>query len=91
VTVVPEGLDIARPVALLTQGRTAMGLAREARLAPGECVLVDTAGGGVGSLLVQIARSTGAGPVIAATRGAPKLDLARRLGADVAVDYGQRD
>lgn len=91
VTVVPEGLDIARAVALLTQGRTALGLAREARLAPGEVVLVEAAAGGVGSLLVQIARSAGAGTVIAATRGARKLDLARRLGADVAVDYGQRD
>ncbi|MDB5077560.1 MAG: hypothetical protein JWO42_3739 [Chloroflexi bacterium] len=88
---VPEGLNIETAVALFAQGRTAVGVAREARIAPGDHVLVEAAAGGVGSLLVQIARNAGAGMVIAAARGTHKLALAQRLGADVTVDYGRAD
>jgi len=46
------------------------------------------AGGGLGSLLVQLAHGAG-GRVIAAARGGRKLALARDLGADAALDYSQ--
>jgi NADPH2:quinone reductase len=46
------------------------------------------AAGGVGSLLVQLARVAGA-RVLGAARGARKLDLIRELGADAAVDYSE--
>jgi len=88
---VPDGLDIKQAVALLAQGRTAVGLMREARVAAGERVLVEAAAGGVGSLLVQLARQAGAGTVVAAAHGQRKLELARRLGADVTIDYQQPD
>ncbi|HMG62767.1 MAG TPA: zinc-binding dehydrogenase, partial [Streptosporangiaceae bacterium] len=48
------------------------------------------AGGGRGLMLIQLALAAGA-QVIAAARGAWKLDLARRLGADAAVDYSAPD
>ena len=54
--------------------------------ARGETVLVEAAGGGVGTLLVQIARRAGA-RVIALAGQPRKLALARDLGADVTVDY----
>ncbi len=57
-----------------------------AAVRPGERVLVEAAAGGVGTLLVQLARAAGA-TVVAAAGGARKLELARSLGADVAVDY----
>ena len=83
---VPDGLGLAEAVALLADGRTAMALVRAAAVQPGETVLVEAAGGGVGSLLVQLAAAAGARVVAAA--GAPgKLDLARELGAAAAVDY----
>jgi NADPH:quinone reductase len=83
---VPDGLGLAEAVALLADGRTAVGLTRAARVRGGETVLVEAAAGGVGSLLVQLARNAGASVVAAA--GAPrKLDLARGLGAGVTVDY----
>jgi NADPH:quinone reductase len=50
--------------------------------------LVLAAAGGVGSLLVQLARSAGAN-VLAAAGGERKCALARDLGATETVDYGQ--
>ncbi|SDM44231.1 zinc-binding dehydrogenase [Allokutzneria albata] len=87
---VPEALGFADAVALHTDGSTALGLVEGARVQPGEVVLVEAAAGGVGSLLVQLAKSRGA-RVIGAARGARKLDLARSLGADVVVDYSTVD
>ena len=51
-------------------------------------MLVEAAAGGVGSLSVQLAKRAGAF-VIAAAGGEHKLEVARSLGADVAVDYGR--
>jgi NADPH:quinone reductase len=83
---VPDGVAMSEAVALLADGRTAVGLLDQAGVRPGETVLIEAAGGGVGSLLVQLAKRAGA-VVVAAAGGASKLELARRLGADVAVDY----
>ncbi|MCP2260268.1 NADPH2:quinone reductase [Streptoalloteichus tenebrarius] len=83
---VPDGLDVRVATAVLADGRTAIGLTRLAGVASGEWVLVEAAAGGVGSLLVQLALAEGA-KVVAAARGARKLDLARELGAHVVVDY----
>jgi NADPH2:quinone reductase len=83
---VPDGLATRDAVALLADGRTALALAGHADLRAGETVLVEAAGGGVGTLLVQIARRAGARVV--ALAGQPrKLALARDLGADVTIDY----
>jgi NADPH:quinone reductase len=84
--VVPEGLTLDDAVALLADGRTATMLTHAAGLRPGDRVLVEAAAGGVGSLLVQLARAAGA-YVVAAAGGARKVDVARELGADLAVDY----
>ena len=83
---VPDGVGLDAAAALLADGRTAVGLIRAARVAPGEFVLVEAAAGGVGSLLVQLARAAGA-RVIAAAGGERKLALARGLGAEAAADY----
>ena len=83
---IPDSLDAETAVALFVHGRTALGLLRELRTQKGEHVLVEAAGGGVGSLLVQLAKRVGA-TVVAVGGGERKLELARSLGADVAVDY----
>lgn len=83
---VPDGLGMPEAAALLHDGATALGLVERTGVRPGEWVLVEAAAGGLGSLLVQLARSAGA-RVIGAARGEPKLDLVRGLGAE-AVDYG---
>ncbi|QFU86376.1 zinc-binding dehydrogenase [Amycolatopsis sp. YIM 10] len=83
---VPDGLGLDEAVALLADGRTALMLSRAAALTGGERVLVEAAAGGVGSLLVQLAKNAGA-EVVAAAGGPEKLALAKELGADVTVDY----
>jgi NADPH2:quinone reductase len=83
---VPDDLGLAKAVALLADGRTAMSLVRAADVRPGDTVLVEAAAGGVGSLLVQLATGAGA-RVVAAAGGERKLQVARELGADEAVDY----
>jgi NADPH2:quinone reductase len=86
----PPGLDIQVAVALLADGRTAVGLAQAAQIAADETVVVTAAGGGVGSLLVQLALRAGA-RVVALAGDSVKLALARRLGAQVAINYRDAD
>lgn len=84
---VPAGLDDGTALALIVQGTTAWHLYRTAaRLAEGESVVVHSAGGGVGSLAVQLGRAFGAGRVIASASSEDRRELALSLGADVAVD-----
>jgi NADPH:quinone reductase len=83
---VPDGLAMRDAVALLADGRTALGLLARAEVRTEEAVLVEAAGGGVGSLLVQLAADAGA-RVIAAAGGERKLELAQELGASQTVDY----
>jgi len=83
---VPGGVTMRDAVALLADGRTALSLVGLAQPRAGETVLVEAAAGGVGTLLVQLARNAGA-RVVAVAGGEPKLALARELGADVTVDY----
>ena len=83
---VPDGVTLRDAVALLADGRTALALAGRAGPGAGDTVLVEAAAGGVGTLLVQIARNAGARVV--ALAGQPrKLAIARDLGADLTVDY----
>jgi NADPH2:quinone reductase len=83
---IPDGVDDGTALALVIQGTTAWHLLRTAgRLVPGETVVVHSAAGGVGSLATQLAPLFGAGRVIATASSEEKRELARRLGADVAV------
>jgi NADPH:quinone reductase len=85
---VPAELDLQQAVSLMHDGTTALGLAEGTGINAGEWVLVTAAGGGLGTLLVQLARECGA-RVVAAAGGQQKLDLAIELGAVTAVDYSQ--
>ncbi|WP_183091367.1 zinc-binding dehydrogenase [Streptomyces radicis] len=83
---VPSGLTVREAGALAYDGTTAMALYGPMRPRPGEWTLITAAAGGMGVLLVQLARAAGS-PVIAAARGERKLALLRELGADLVVDY----
>lgn len=65
-------------------------LVSQARLQPGEDVLIHAAGSGVGSVGIQIAKLFGA-RVIATASSEEKLAKARELGADETVDYTRDD
>lgn len=88
VFLVPEGRTLDQAVALLADGRTATMMARAADVKPGERVLVEAAAGGVGSLLVQLLKSSGA-EVVGAVGSARKAAIASELGADLVVDYSR--
>jgi NADPH2:quinone reductase len=87
---VPDELDLRSAAALLADGRTALGLIRTSRLARGEVALVEAAAGGVGTCLLQLARSAGA-TVIAGVGSADKFEAAEQHGADLLVDYSEPD
>ena len=61
-------------------------LEERARLQPGETLLVHAAAGGTGSGAVQIGKALGA-KVIATAGSEEKLDVCRKLGADVVINY----
>jgi len=83
---VPDAVSDDQAAALLLQGLTAHALVhRCARLEPGETVVVQAAGGGTGTLAVQLAKRAGA-RVVALASTAEKRELAERLGADASVD-----
>ncbi|EXG79359.1 quinone oxidoreductase family protein [Cryptosporangium arvum] len=89
---VPEGIDDTTALAMVVQGASAwLLLRRSAVLNPGESVVVHAAAGGVGSLAVQLAKAWGAGRVIATASSDEKRELARELGADVAIDSRSED
>lgn len=82
----PGSLDFERAAAVPLAASTALQALRDvARVAPGMRVLVNGASGGVGAFAIQIARILGAR--VTTTSSAGNLDLCRRLGADVALDY----
>lgn len=84
----PDAVSFDVAVALMVQGLTALHLVR--RTAPaGKTVLISAAAGGVGSLLIQLARRESANRIIAAASTPAKRSLALSLGADAAVDYTQ--
>lgn len=86
----PDALSFEEATALMVQGLTALHLLRQSP-PDGKPVLVPAAAGGVGSLLLQLAKLKGASQVIAAAGGKAKLDLALSRGADAAVDYIKPD
>jgi len=89
---IPDGVDDGTACALVLQGTTAWHLLRtSAHLQPGETVVVMAAAGGVGTLAVQLARTFGAGRVVAVASSAEKRALAAELGADATVDSAEED
>jgi NADPH2:quinone reductase len=90
VVTLPEDVSFETAVALMVQGLTALHAMRRSP-AKDKLVLVTAAAGGVGSLLVQLAKLAGARRVIAAAGSEEKLNLAQALGADEALNYRNPD
>ena len=90
VVALPEGVDTRTAAAAMLQGMTAHYLATSVhRIREGESVLVHAAAGGVGALLVQMARSAGAR--VFGTASTAHLGVARDAGCDVVIDYTKDD
>jgi NADPH:quinone reductase-like Zn-dependent oxidoreductase len=86
----PANITLEQAAAVPTSGLiTLQNLPDEERLQPGQSVLVNGAGGGVGALAVQIAKAYGAN--VTGVDDTEKLEMVRSLGADRIIDYTQED
>ena len=91
VVLVPEGITDQQAAAAMLQGMTAHYLVHDAYpLKKGETALIHAAAGGVGLLLVQMARSIGA-RVIGTAGSEDKAKLAREAGAHEVILYDRQD
>jgi NADPH2:quinone reductase len=87
---VPKSIDTRTAAATMLQGMTAHYLLNSTYdLKSGQTCLVHAAAGGVGGLLVQLAKQRGA--KVFGTASAKKLDIVRKDGADVVIDYTKDD
>ena len=88
---VPANVTDEQAAAAMMHGLTAHYLANDAhKLKAGETALVHAAAGGVGLLLVQMARAIGA-RVIGTASSEEKAQLAREAGADAVIVFTQQD
>ena len=88
---VPQGVPMSIATALMLQGLTAHYLTHSAfSLAPGNSCLVHAGAGGVGQLLIQLAKLRGA-TVLATVGSEEKAALAMQRGADHVILYRQVD
>jgi NADPH:quinone reductase len=88
---VPDAMPFTAASALHVTYQTGhLGLHRRANLREGETLLVHAGAGGVGSAAIQLGLAAGA-RVIATAGGADKVEVCRKLGAEVVVDYREQD
>ncbi|MCL6526725.1 MAG: quinone oxidoreductase [Thermaceae bacterium] len=84
---IPDALDFKRAAAAMLQGMTAHYLAHSTYpLKAGETCLIHAGAGGLGLLLIQMAKRAGA-TVIATASSEEKRALAKEAGADYALPY----
>jgi NADPH2:quinone reductase len=88
---IPEPISMEQAAAVMLQGMTAHYLALSTfPLKTGDTALIHAAAGGVGQLLVQIAKKCGA-HVIATVSTEEKAQIARQAGADEVILYSKDD
>ena len=82
----PSRLSFEEAAAAPISGITAVQAVRDvAKVKPGQRVLVIGAGGGTGTLIVQVAKAFGAR--VTGVASTSKLELVRSIGADEVIDY----
>lgn len=85
----PAGVSFEQAAVIPTSGIIVLINLRSGRIQPGHRVLINGAGGGVGTVAVQLAKAYGAH--VTGVDGTEKLDFVRSLGADRVVDYTRAD
>ena len=86
----PKGISFEQAAAVPTSGLIALhNLQHPRKIQPGQSVLINGAGGGVGSIAVQLAKAYGAR--VTGVDSTKKLEMVRALGADQVIDYTKED
>jgi NADPH2:quinone reductase len=87
----PDSVSDEQAAATALVGITAhLGLFREAKIQPGEKIFVRGGTGGVGSMVLQMAKCVGA-MVLTTAGSASRAERCRELGADVVIEYKNQD
>lgn len=86
---VPAGMTCEEAATIPTGGLNGLHFVRKAGVRAGDRVLINGAGGSIGTYALQIARSLGA--EVTCVDRADKLGMLRALGADRVVDYTRED
>ena len=90
VAIKPKTLTMEEAASIPLVGLTAwQALIERANLTKGQKVLIHAGSGGVGTFAIQLAKHVGA--TVATTTSTANVDLVKRLGADVVVDYKKDD
>ena len=86
----PGTLSMEEAASLPLVGLTAwQALVEVGKVTPGQKVFIQAGSGGVGTFAIQLAKHLGA--TVATTTSAKNMDLVKRLGADVVIDYQTQD
>jgi len=89
-TLKPDGMTFEEAAATPQAGLLALqGLCDKREIQPGQRILINGAGGGVGTFAIQMAKSFGADVTGVDSTG--KLKMMRSLGVDHVIDYTQED
>ncbi|KAF5443157.1 hypothetical protein F2P56_035740 [Juglans regia] len=83
----PKNLDFVQAAALPLAIETAYEGLERTGFSAGKSILVLNGAGGVGSLVIQLAKHVFGASRVAATSSTGKLELLKSLGADLAIDY----
>lgn len=87
----PKNLDFTQAASLPLAVETAYEGLERAGFGPGKSILVLGGAGGVGSLVIQLARKVFGASTIAATSSTGKLEFLKSLGTDIAIDYTKQN
>ncbi|TQL67475.1 NADPH2:quinone reductase [Nocardioides albertanoniae] len=82
----PDGLGAPEAVAAIGTGRTSAAVLEAAEITPDDVVVVTSAAGGMGAILLQGVRNAGA-RAVGLAGSAAKLEIARGFGAQTVIDY----
>ena len=85
----PANLTYAEAATIPVGGLEALHFIRLAKLQRGERVLINGAGGSIGTLAIQLAKNHGA--EVTAVDSAEKMDVLRSIGADHVLDFSRED
>ena len=86
----PATIGMAEAASIPLVGLTAwQALVEQAGLEKGQKVLIHAGTGGVGTLAIQLAKHLGA--TVATTTSTANVDLVKRLGADIVIDYRKQE
>ena len=86
---VPDKMSYEMAATITTGGINGLHFVRQAKITPGEKVLINGAGGSIGTYALQFAKSYGA--LVTCVDSINKLPMLRELGADEVIDYAQMD